>query len=173
MQTACMSAGQYSGATTDDGMEVLIIGTLDGVSVTADQYIAIQSIAMYWKDTADIQMSTVEESAGAGCAGYGAAYAVGGASQGLVYAGADAGAGALVSGVTGCMGGFVNGYVSFSNARSAVIGNGTIDTIRLLVARGDRLLANIVVVTSFVRSRNRTNAPAPGTVPDWGGAPVP
>lgn len=164
--------GQFNGAVTNDGMEAIVLGTVDGSPVTADQYVAVASIANYWKDTSDIQMSGANESAIAGCAGYGAAYAVGGASQGLVYAGADAGAGAVVSGVTGCMGGFVNGYVSYSNARTHVIGTGTADTVRRLADRGDPLFENLIVISSFVRSRNRTDAPAPGTVPDWGGAPV-
>lgn len=169
LNAACVSTGQTNGAVTDDAMEVLVVSRMDRRPLTPDQYMAVASIANFHKDVADIQMSSVEEAAFNGCAAYGTGYALGGATQGLVYAGADAGAGAIVSGVTGCMGGIVNGYVSYSNARSSVIGQSTVEHINRLAGRNDPLLRDVIVATSLVRTRNRTNQPAPGTVPDWGG----
>ncbi len=165
----CMGAGPFNGSQTNDGMEVLVVGTSDRAPVTPEQYMAIASIANYWKDMADVQISSVGEAAASGAAAYGTAYAAAGALQGLVYAGADAGAGAVIGGAQGIGGGAIYGYITHAQARSSIIGQGTIESINRLVAKGDPLLHNIVVVTSLVRTRNQTNKPADGVVPDWGG----
>lgn len=186
--SALAIAGTLAGCATTPGplngmssdvMAMIILSDSRG-PISSEGYIIAALAANGCGEFVKVQISGPFEAALTEAAVYGITYAAGNAVQGPVY-GTDPVSSATVGGAIGVAGGIANGLNSYSFARSNVMGNCTEVTLRDW-ARGDapqalkdrfpnmaESIKTLHAYASYVRTRNRTDRPAPRLVGDWSG----
>lgn len=133
-----------------------------GHPLTRDQYQKVVDGSKQCFEQLGWQRSTVVESMLASGLAYGAMGAAGGATQGIFYAGADAGAAAGYIGIVQALAGSVNGAQTASYDMVNGIAKCVDDTIRdSVLLLGERDMAFVHVVGSYVRSRNSDDPARP------------
>ena len=183
--SACASVpGPLNGLGRDPLTKIVL--THSSGRMTTQQYLIAQAAAELNNQQIEFQLSDPLESVGVSGGAYGVGYAIAGALGIQGFRGVDAGAYALQSGTIGLAGGAVNGLHSNSYASVSVTGSSTEATLRdwekgaaippALTTRFPNLrdlVLGLHAWPAYVRSRNRTNSPAEGLVPDWSGQPAP
>ncbi len=173
--SGCATSPGALGGNSADPMATVIFFSSSG-KMSAQQYQMGQAAATVCNTQIDPQLSGNVEAMMTSGVTYGVAYAASGGLRSLIYTGLDGGASAIDGGVSGFLGGAVNGLHSRAFARAGAMGNCTEIVLRDwedgkalppgLVGKPDlqRLLEGFHATASYVRSRNRTDRPAPGLV---------
>lgn len=173
--SGCATSPGALGGNSADPMATVIFFSSSG-KMSHQQYLMGQAATEVCNVQVDPQLSGNVEAMITSGVTYGVAYGVSGAARSLIYTGVDGGASAIDGTVSGFLGGAVNGLHSRAFARAGAMGNCTEIVLRDwengkalppgLIGKPDlqRLLEGFHATASYVRSRNRTDRPAPGLV---------